>query len=164
MTTPRTITDEWLKENNACPDAIGLFCAEWPEGCEVTQDNLVRADALRLNLEWFAKCVLPEEVFAEFEDKRAALYAVYAANSASLFADYEAQRDVLMHADFQGCRSLMLYADREGKSAALYADYEAKAAPLTPDYLSNRCALIIPFLLNHFAALPASNASDKAAN
>ena len=152
MTTlSRMITAEWLEENKACADAINLFCAEWPEGCEVTHDNLVRADTIRLNLEWFAKRVLPSQVYDEFEDKRAALYAVYAAKSDALLAGYKAKRDVLMHADFQGCHVLMLYADREDKSTALYADYEAKAALLTPDYLSNRCALIIPFLLNHFA-------------
>ena len=97
MTTPRMITAAWLKSNKACPDAIDLFCAEWPEGCEATHDNLVHADAIGLDMEWFAKRVLPPQVFAAYEDSRSAL-----------LADYRAKRDPL-HADFLNkCAALII--------------------------------------------------------
>ena len=130
MTTTRTITPEWLKSNNATADEYDLFCAEWPEGCEATHDNLVRAAAMGLDMEWFAKCVLPEEVFADYNSTCDALYAAFRSKSDPLLADYLA-------------KSVPVYCDFEAKSAELYADYEAKIAPL-----------LIPTLLNHFAALP----------
>jgi len=133
MTTPRTVTTAWLKSNKACPDAIGLFCAEWPEGCEVTHDNLVRADALGLSLGWFARRVLPPQVFAAYEDSRSALLADYRRYRSALYDDYKARC-----ADFLATRD------------ALYADYLVK-----------RSALIISFLLNHFAALPAKQRRKK---
>ena len=116
MTTPRTVTTEWLKSNNACPDAIDLFCKEWPEGGEVTHANLVRADAMGLSLEWFAKCVLPPQVYA----------------------DYQAKRVTTLYADYQRYRSA-LYADYEARRSALYADYEASFAPLLIPTLLNHC-------------------------
>jgi len=135
MTTPRTITDEWLKENNACPDAIGLFCAEWPEGCEVTHDNLVRADALGLSLGWFARRVLPPQVYADYQAKRVT----------TLFADFKSKRSAL-------------YDDYKARCA----DFLATRDALYADYLVKRSALIISFLLNHFAALPAKQRRKKA--
>ena len=135
MTTTRTITPEWLKSNNATADEYDLFCAEWPEGCEATHDNLVRAAAMGLDMEWFAKCVLPEEVFADYEEKSNALYAAFRGKSDPLFADYKVRRAAL-------------HADYEAKSAELYADYEANFAPL-----------LIPTLLKHFGELPAINAT-----
>ena len=84
ITLSHMITDEWLKENKACPDAIDLFCKEWPEGGEVTHANLLRAAAIGLDMEWFAKRVLPEEVYADYEGKCAALYADYETSCALL--------------------------------------------------------------------------------
>ena len=144
MTTPRMITVEWLKENTACADAIDLFCKEWPDGCEVTYDNLVRADAIGLNLEWFAGCVLSPRVYADYEEKCVPLYADYEAGRAPLFAHFLTKRAAL-------------YARR----GALEVDYRAKCAPLYEDYLSKCCALLIPILLNHFAGC-LIYASDKA--
>ena len=133
MTTTRTITPEWLKSNNATADEYDLFCAEWPEGCEATHDNLVRAAAIGLDMEWFAKCVLPPQVFADYEEKCDALYAAFRSKSDPLFADFKARRAALE-------------ADYEARRSALYADYEASFAPL-----------LIPTLLNHCGELPASN-------
>ena len=183
MTTPRMITAEWLEENKACADAINLFCAEWPDGGEVTQENLVRADALRLNLEWFAKRALPPQVYAECQAQRDTLYADYRDKRDALYADFQAKRAALMHADYEGCRVLMLYADNQAQRAALFAEFQAKIAAQHADFVNNRdatyadyhsngaalfaefqakiAALIIPILLNRFAA-QTINASDKA--
>ena len=96
MTTPRTVTTAWLKENKACPDAIVLFCKEWPEGCEVTHANLLRADTLGLSLEWFAKRVLPEEVYADYLAKGSVLYADYTDTRSALIANYLSNRSALL--------------------------------------------------------------------
>ena len=163
--------------------AIDLFCAEWPEGSEVTQDSLARAAAIGLNLEWFAKRVLPPQVYDELQSQRDTLYADYAARRAALYADFKSKRDALMYADFQGCRVLMLYADNQAQRAALFAEFQAKIAAQHADFVNNRdatyadyhsngaalfaefqakiAALIIPILLNRFAA-QTINASDKA--
>ena len=169
MTTPRMITAAWLKENNACADEYDLFCKEWPGGCEATHDNLLRAAAIGLNLEWFAWRVLPPQVCDDYEAQRAALFADYescraplladwSGKHAALCADYESSRDVLMHADFEA-KDTALHADFLAKRDALEAGYLGKCAPLYSDCEDKCHALIIPFLLNHFAALPASNAA-----
>ena len=167
MTNPRMITTEWLKSNNACPDAIDLFCKEWPNGCEVTHDNLVRADAMGLSLEWFAQCVLPPQVYADYQAKRVTtLYADYQRYSSALYADYESCRAALF-ADYEDKETRLyaaskrsaLYADYESSRAALFADCRAKDAPRCTDYEGKRAALIISTLLNHYDALPAINAT-----
>ena len=157
MTNPRMITAAWLQENNAGPKVIDLFCKEWPEGCEVTHDNLLRADAMGLKLGWFARCVMPEEVFAECQSRRAALFADYEASCAPLEADYLA-KSVPVYCDFEA-KDTALHADFLAKRDALEAGYLGKCAPLYSDCEDKCHALIIPFLLNHFAALPASNAA-----
>ena len=96
MTTPRMITVDWLKSNNACPDAINLFCAEWPDGGEVTHANLLRADTLGLSLEWFAKRVLPEEVYADYLAKGPVLDADYTDTRSALIANYLSNRSALL--------------------------------------------------------------------
>jgi len=165
--------------------AIGLFCKEWPEGSEVTQDSLARANAIGLDLDWFAKQALPPQVYAECQSRRAALYADYEAKRAALYADFKSKRAALMHADYEGCRVLMLYADNQARRAWRFAEFQAKIAAQHADFLDNRdatyadyhsnraalfaefqakiAALIISTLLNHFAALPAKQRRKKAA-
>ena len=169
MTATRTITAEWLKSNNFSASQYAIFCAEWPNGCEVTHDNLLRAAAMGLDMEWFAKRVLPPKVYADYHAKRAAtLYADYQRYRSALYADYESCRAAL-YADSQDNRAA-LYADYEDKDAplfaayessraAMFADYRAKDAPLYSDYQRYRAALLISTLLNHYDALPAINAA-----
>lgn len=48
------ITVEYLKRLNACKDQVDLFAKTFPDGAKVTRDNLAKARAAGLNVEWFA--------------------------------------------------------------------------------------------------------------
>ena len=82
---PKTITAEWLTVHDACEEQQALFEKTWPDGAHVTKKALVRAAKVGLNLEWFAECVLP-----------CSLYADYRAQHDAMNADYRAKCDALL--------------------------------------------------------------------
>lgn len=47
------VTVAVLQQADACPTHLRRFAQEWPDGAEVTLDNVLRALELRLSLEWF---------------------------------------------------------------------------------------------------------------
>jgi len=126
--------------------AIDLFCAEWPEGSEVTHDSLARADAIGLDLEWLALFGLPPQVYDELLAQRARLFADYRDKCAALSGDFNPGRAALE-------------ADYEDKDARLFAEFLTKRDALYDDFLAKSAARLISALLKHFAALPASNAA-----
>ena len=91
MSTPR-ITLAMLR--GACKDQRAIFKAEWPEGADVTIENVQRAVELGLSLYWGTKWFTPE-VLAEYEWQTAPLWAEYQRQSAPLWAEYDRQRELL---------------------------------------------------------------------
>jgi hypothetical protein len=67
------ITREMLLEHEAdpnCPD-LAVFSAEWPDGCEVTEANAVRAAELRLDVDWLASSgLLRDEAWIKYDRVR----------------------------------------------------------------------------------------------
>lgn len=82
------VTKKLLQELNACEDQVEAFAAEWPDGCEITAENLTRCIALGLNIEWFATLIWG----AEYERQRSPLWAEYERQRAPLWAEYKRQQ------------------------------------------------------------------------
>ena len=85
------ITAALLRSRGACAQRMNVFIAEWPEGCEVSEANLLRAGELGLDLGWFAYHFLPPPLRAEYERRIAPLQAECERQIAPLRAEYERQ-------------------------------------------------------------------------
>ena len=68
----KTITLAWLYKQNACPEQAAIFEAEWGEEARLTRENLERALALGLDLEWLAGRLLTAAALAEYDRVTAA--------------------------------------------------------------------------------------------
>jgi len=84
------VDDAWLGEHKACADQRQTFNREWPDGVEVTRENLRRAAALNLNLDWFAPRVLSRSARKAYETAVASALKTYEAAVASALKTYEA--------------------------------------------------------------------------
>lgn len=128
-TLPTTITSEWLVDHGACTSQRQLFEKEWPEGGNITKDSLIRGAELGLDLEWFAREIVP-----------------------GLFGDeYRAKRDLL---DVKYCAERdTLYTEYRTKRGALYAEYEVKVGPARSEYPTKRDSLDIEHWANSDALL-----------
>ena len=56
-----TITADLLRALDACEEEIDLFASEWPQGCEVTDENALRAVELGIDVDWLARCALRQD-------------------------------------------------------------------------------------------------------
>ena len=52
------ITTEWLRKKRACAEQVAIFDREWPDGAELTPQNVDRAVALGLTVDWLLSYVL----------------------------------------------------------------------------------------------------------
>ena len=66
------ITKRLLKRKGATCDQVDIFAKEWPRGCEVTLENVTRAVALGLDIDWAAENLLTAAAWAEYNDKATA--------------------------------------------------------------------------------------------
>jgi len=96
MTVPTRITADWLRKHKACFDQLAIFEREWPDGAEVTRENLERARALSLDLHWFARIVLPAPAREEYKRVRSAARAKYEHVMAPAWAEYKRARDAAL--------------------------------------------------------------------
>ena len=128
MTSPR-ITLAMLR--GACKEQRDIFRKKWPKGADATLENVLRAQALGLDLSWGTRWFTPEAL-AEYDRQRALLLAEYDRQRAPLLAEYERQRALLL-AEYERQRAL-LWAEYERQVAPLRAEYERQAAPLWDEY------------------------------
>lgn len=91
-TIPITITADWLLHRKACEDQITKFAAEWPEGAELTEANLLRAGELGLDIKWLALRVLPKPLQAEHNWQVVPVNAKFRQQMAAIQAEYELER------------------------------------------------------------------------
>ena len=110
---PKIISNRWLASHQACPDQRKIFKEEWPLGGKVTEESLLRASALGLNLHWFIAHVAPDLLDQHF------LVSVSQLNSV-----YHEKRKPMCDAYILACKPL----DRAHTATllALDARYEAK--------------------------------------
>ena len=86
----KRITAEMLEAHEACEEDLAKFKQEWPEGCEVTVENGMRAIALGLDIEFLADA-LPDMAWEEFYNRSRSLRDDYRARfheiSGSVFSE-----------------------------------------------------------------------------
>lgn len=103
---PLTITRKWLDQHGACKDQADLFERIWPEGVAVTEEALVDAAKVGLNLDWLAERVLLLSVYDE-----------YLAKYALLYVDFQLERNALLPCS--GSKIVSLAADYQAKCNTL---------------------------------------------
>lgn len=59
------VTTEYLRSLDACEGQVKVFAMLFPNGAEVTRENLERALKVGLNLDWFGEHALGEPYLAE---------------------------------------------------------------------------------------------------
>ncbi len=59
MTLPKRITAKWLLEKGASCGQVQSFQRHWPDGAEITLDNLKKAQRMELDLSWLIRYCLP---------------------------------------------------------------------------------------------------------
>lgn len=67
-TLPEMLDTRWLFRHRACPEQRNIFSKEWPNGAMVTEENLIQASKIGMNLLWFVGEILPDEVDNAFKD------------------------------------------------------------------------------------------------
>ena len=82
------ITKRQLQRLQACTEQVNLFATEWPEGCEVSEQNALRAIELGLDIDWLAKNVLTGDKLAEYEKVCAPAWAEYKKVRDQALAEY----------------------------------------------------------------------------
>ena len=92
MTTPKTITADWLRQQGGCEDQVTKFAAEWPAGAEITQSNLMRAANLRLDIDWLALRVLPRPLQMEYRRRLIFIDYEYLCRLATVQVEHELER------------------------------------------------------------------------
>ena len=86
-----TVTTQLLRAHNACRTEIEIFEAEWPDGCELSQDTWDRAKQIGLNVSW-CEILLSGPARAEYKAVRDPALAEYNAVRAPARAKYVAVR------------------------------------------------------------------------
>ncbi len=66
---PKEITRRWAQRHDACPEQVELFTKEWPDGAELTRDNLLRAADLGLDVDWLAEEILGDRYWDELWER-----------------------------------------------------------------------------------------------
>lgn len=61
----------------ACEDQLAVFAREWPDGADVTRQNLERAVALGLDISWAAEHLLTDPALKVYYEARASAWKVY---------------------------------------------------------------------------------------
>ena len=83
--TPR-ITLAMLK--GACHEQRHIFLTEWPNGADATLENVQRAQAIGLNLDWGTRWFTPEAL-AEYQRVTAAAWLKYERVRIAAQAEYQ---------------------------------------------------------------------------
>lgn len=60
------IDSEWLKMRGACDSQVDVFEGQWPDGGEVSEESLVAAADLGLDINWLAEKLLRYPQHAEY--------------------------------------------------------------------------------------------------
>lgn len=132
MDTPLMIVNAaWLNEQKACETDYDKFCEEWPNGAEVNMVNLNRASELRIDISWFASCVLPKALFDECSSKSHSGFIEYCHKQKLFYAEYEAKCDA--YRTVCNAKISMILAGCEVKHTWT-AEYETKRSAIEADY------------------------------
>lgn len=135
MDTPLMMVNaNWLNDQKACETGYDKFCAEWPNGAEVTMVNLNRASELRIDISWFASCILPEALFDECSSKSHSGFIEYCHEQKLFYAEYEAKRDA--YRTVCNAKISMILEEYEIKRTWSDTEYETKHDAIEAEYNS----------------------------
>ena len=84
----KPVTTRWLKKQGACSDQVELFGRTFGESGELCAENVVKAAAAGLDLDWFAENWLPDTARAEYDRVMATAWAEYNRVMATAWAEY----------------------------------------------------------------------------
>jgi len=72
------ITKAFLEaEPKACEDQVAIFCAEWPDGMDITEENILRCIQLSLDVDWFMSEKAGAPAWAEYYKAMAPAWEEY---------------------------------------------------------------------------------------
>ena len=77
MSEPKTVTAAQLEDWAACREQVATFREEWGESVVLTRAVLLRAVALKLDLDWWAHRALGAEPLRVYEEAAADAWRVY---------------------------------------------------------------------------------------
>lgn len=96
------VTKEDLVKMGCCLDHISIFKEVWPDGAEVTEENLRKAFDAGLNVDWWASRKLgsrfldtKDELLDAFRNACRVHRATYSAGRESLLAAHSAEEEAL---------------------------------------------------------------------
>ena len=69
------ITEDYLRRRNACLKQTNLFVETFPDGAEITLDNLLTAAKAELDVDWLARRALSGPARAAYAEAKAAARA-----------------------------------------------------------------------------------------
>jgi len=121
--TPR-ITLAMLK--GACHEQRHIFLTEWPNGADATLENVQRAQAIGLDLDW-GTCWFTPEARAEYERGRAAAYVEFQRVTIAALAEYQ-RVTIAANVEYQRVRA-PAYAEYESVTAPAKAEFQRVTAP-----------------------------------
>jgi hypothetical protein len=107
----------------ACHEQLKLFRKHYPRGWRPTRASIERARRLDLNVEWYARKVLPQSLIQEYDIGRMQLNDEYVAKRKPLMNDYKEICIALYRDCTTACRALGEY---EEKCTALHRECAAK--------------------------------------
>lgn len=58
MRIPERVTSKFLEELDACEEDMEVFKKLWPNGCKLSERNLLRAAEKGLDINWFSETIL----------------------------------------------------------------------------------------------------------
>lgn len=139
---PNPILTKHLR--GACPEQKALFAATFPKGMAITEENVVKALRVGLEVEWGLKRWLPATLLAEYQQQDALLWAEYARQSTPLLVEYQRQHAPLW-AEYE--RQPALLVEYQRQLAPLWAEYERQSAPFWAEYQRQKDPLIVNLAL-----------------
>ena len=127
------ITNETLTRIRACEDQVQIFSLEWPDGCEVTVETILRAYSLGLNVDYVATKVLRATTLAEYERARATASDKYERATAPAWVEHKRATDSAL-AEYLRARDSSAWALYERTRTTALAEYLRALSPAWAEY------------------------------
>jgi hypothetical protein len=117
------VTKEWLEDHEACRDQVKVFVAEWPDGAELTLENLRRAADIGLSIDWLACKIFDRNQLDEYDHATDPEWAEYQRALAPARAEYHRKRE---------------WDEYKRATAPALAEYSRAVAPIVWEIISKR--------------------------
>ena len=137
------ITEQILKDRNACPSQVDTFTEVFPDGATVTLANLARAHKAGLDVGWLIN-LLPAPARAEYRKAIAPAWAMADKAIASAWVEYD-KAVAPARAEYHKAIA-PAWAEYHKAIASAWAEYHKAIAPARAEYQKTvDCALVAAF-------------------